>query len=758
MRTRYAFVFAGFCLMLIPALAAALTYTTPNTTDGVVENATPQLGGTEWESDELVDTDGGTDFLLTWDDTTFFNAIQGTYADQEDGDYDWFIAFDTDMTPGSGATTDGYSHVTFSGKFLPEVIYYFAGGMGWYEYSTWDGAQWVFRGWSNLCSYGGWDSTLVSEICIPESLVVNAESIAVCSWLTDENQAQVVASFPKANPIGVTPQAMTYFFVARDTGSGVAPNGLPVEPTPPSATVDNERSFAHTCTGMADITPGNCGATTQMVFYYTVDGSDPDSASAFVVGTYDTCKVGGDTTDTFYAVFASAPDESTVKWIAKGVSKAGIVDWSDAVQSFVQGGTAWVGSEGSTPTDCTVWAEIYEGDGGVTSWMKFDYTTDGSDPRTSGTVQTVDGVFDAKLGNNDKFYAVLDMVAGGTTVNWYAYGTDMHDNYAESDTFFTFEQGDTADYYNLTCNPDSNYVTAEVGPSGYGSNADFIWTTDGTDPKTSPTAHTAVGYYIASTDSTDSLGAYLTADLGDTIKWYIMARGSDNSYSESPVQTCTAGTTSGPTLCNLTEDSQTLVVQASIYPRGFGSEIRFIYTHDGTDPKTSPTAYSIEGSYVRDDDPVGDCAVPTGVFEAQLYAKQGETIKWYAHGWYQSHNKYNGLFGDSGVRTFVADSTHAGVPPRGDGRVVRLSNSPNPFTGATRIMFTLTGESYVRIRVFDISGRLVTSLYEGVASEGENAVEWNGRTSRGEDLPSGIYFYRFEAPGFQATRKAILIK
>ena len=757
MRTTYALLIAGLCLVLLPALALALTDTTPDTGDGVVENATPQLGGTEWESDELIDTDGGTDFHLTWDDTTFYCAIQGTFADQEDGDYDWCIAFDTDLVPGSGATSDGYTHVTFSGKFLPEVIYYFWGGMGWYEYSTWNGTTWDSQGWSDACSYGGWDGNLVSEICIPESLVVNADSVAACSWITDEDQTQVVASFPRANPIGAPPQAMTYFFVARDTGLGVAPNTLPVEPPAPSATVDNEKSFAHTCTALADITSGNCGATTAMTFYYTIDGSDPDSNSSFEVGVYDTCTVGGDTTDTFYAIFVSAPDESTVKWIAKGVSKSGIVDWSDAIQSFVQGGTAWVGNEGSTPTDCTIWAEIFEGDEGVTAWMKFDYTTDGSDPMTSGSVQTIDGTFDEKLGNNDKFFAVLDMVVDGTAVNWFAYGTDAHNNYAESDTFFTFVQGDTAVYYNLTCAPDSNYVTAEVGPGGLGSNADFIWTSDGSDPKTSGTANTAVGYFIAATDSTDSLGAYLTADVGNTINWYIEARGSDNSYSESAVQTCTAGVTSGPTLCNLAEGTGSLVVNASISPRGYGSEIRFIYTHDGSDPKTSPTAYSIEGSYVRDDSPVGDCPDPTAVFDAQLYALQGETVKWYAHGWYQTHNKYNGLFGDSAVRTFVADSTHTGVP-HDDARVVRLSNSPNPFTGATNIMFALTSKSYVRIRVYDISGRMVANLYDGMAAEGENVVKWDGRTSRGDRLPAGLYFYRFETRNFQATRKAILIR
>jgi hypothetical protein len=748
---------ASLCLLLVPALAWALTYTTPNTVDGVIESATPQLGGTEWETDELIDNDGGTDFYFTWDDTTFFVAIAGTYADQQDGVYDWFIAFDTDLIPGSGATVDGYNHVTFSGQFLPEVIYYRTGGFGWYENSIWDGSEWVWRPWSDSCSYGGWDGNLVSELCIPDSMLGFPDTIAVCSWVTDEGNTQVLASFPKANPIGTAPQNMTYFFVARDLGQNVAPDTLPVEPTPPSAVVDNEQSYANTCTALADITPGDCGSNTAMTFFYTVDGSDPDSNSSFVVGTYDTCRVGGDTSDTYYAVFSSAPDDSTVKWIAKGVAKNGIIDWSDEAHSFVQGGTAWVGNEGSTPTDCTIWAEIYVGDGGSTTWMKFDYTTDGSDPKTSVTAASIDGIFDTQLGNNDKFYAVLDGVSDGLSVNWYAYGRDAYDNYAESDTFFTFVQGDTADYYNLNCVPDSNYVTAEVGPKGLGSNIDFIWTTDGSDPKTNEDAYTAVGYYIDSTDSTDIFGAYLTAEVGNTIKWYIRARGSDNSYSESAVQTCTAGITSGPTLCNLAEDAGSLVVTASISPRGFGSEIRFIYTHDGSDPLTSGTAYSIEGSYVTEVDPSGDCPDPVAVFQAQLYALQGETVKWYAHGWYQTHNKYNGLFGDSDVRTFVADSTHTGVPSE-DARVVRLANSPNPFSGATNIMFTLTSRSAVRIRVYDVSGRVVASLYDGQAPEGENVVQWNGRTDKGQELPAGLYFYRFETPNYQATRKAILIR
>ncbi|MFH1312913.1 MAG: FlgD immunoglobulin-like domain containing protein [Candidatus Eisenbacteria bacterium] len=748
------------CLMLVPALASALTYTTPNPNDGVVESATPVLGGTEWETDEFMDIDGGTNFYLTWDSTHVYCAITGTYADQQEGDYDWFIALDYDQTPGSGATSDGYAHVTFEGDFLPEYILYFAGDGGWHEASVWDTSlsAWNWLGWTDTCSYGGWDGNFTSEICLEDTSIVDADSIAVASWISTEDNSTIVASFPSANPIGAKSQPMKYFWVAKNRGKGIAPVTLPVQPTPPTVSVDNERDFPYTCTVLADITPGNCGSTTQMAFYYTDDGSDPDEMSSFVVGTYDACTVGADTTDTFYAIIPAA-DEATVRWIAMGVAKNALVDWSDEIQEFVQGGTAWVGNAGSSPTTCTIWAEVYVGDGGQTTYINFPYTTDGSDPRVSAG-DTADGVFDTQLGNNDKFYAELTAPAPGVTVNWYAFGEDAYNNYAETDTFYTFVQGDTAEILNLICEPDSNFVMGEVAPPGLGAGMDFHWTTDGSDPKTSGTASKASGYHVEDTDTTGKFAAYLTASVGQTIKWYVHAWGSNNAYSDSPIQTCVAGTTSGPILCNLTCVPESLIVRASISPRGYGSEITF-YAAKGADPKTATYVCEIPGGYVRDEDtPTGDCSVPVGVFQAELPGSLavGDSVFWYAHGWYQSHNKYNGLFGDSDTQTCVPTAPKAGITPRAETTIARITNVPNPFGGSTQIVFDLSRKSRVAITAYDIRGRSVARVFEGTLSQGPNAITWNGLSDSGSELPSGIYFFRFEAGKFAATRKAMLVR
>jgi hypothetical protein len=753
----------AICMCLLPAMVLGLTYTTPNTSDGVVENNPPVLGGTTWESDELIDNDGGTDFHFTWDDTTFFVAIVGTYAEQEDGYYDWFIAFDTDQIPGSGATSDGYGSVTFTGSYLPEVIYYRAGGFGYYESSEWDttgGGSWVWRSWSNVCSYGGWSGNLVSELCIPRSMVQNADSVAVCSWITDENQTTIVASFPSANPIGATPQLMTHFFVAKNLGPNVAPNTLPVKPPAAAAVVDNERSFEFTCTTLADITPGNCGNTTSMTFFYTTDGSEPDTNGSFVVGSYDTCRTGADTTDTFYAIIP-APDDATVKWIAEGTAKNGISDVSDNSFTFVQGGTAWVGNAGSSPTTCTVWAEIYVGDGGQTTYVKFPYTTDGSDPRVSAS-DTLDGTFDTQLGNNDKFYAIVADPAPGDTVNWYAFGVDSHDNYAETDTFFTFVQSDTADYYNMTCVPDSNFVFGEVAPKGSGAGIDFHWTTDGTDPKISGTVHNAKGFFVEDTDTTGKFAAYLTADVGQTIKWYGHVYGSDNSFTDTPDYECVAGVTSGPTLCNLTCVPDSAIIRASISPRGFGSEIAFYASIAHQGGTQSDFQEFPENNYLREEDtPGGDCGVPVGVFQVALPGSiaAGDTIKWYAYGYYREGNKYQGLFGSSPMQSCVAETTLAGIDAKGlEPLVPRITNVPNPFGGSTQIVFDLARKARVSIVVYDIRGRQLDEVFEGVLAQGTHSVKWDGRSETGDVLPSGIYFFRFTAGDFEINKKAILVR
>ena len=88
-----------------------------------------------------------------------------------------------------------------------------------------------------------------------------------------------------------------------------------------------------------------------------------------------------------------------------------------------------------------------------------------------------------------------------------------------------------------------------------------------------------------------------------------------------------------------------------------------------------------------------------------------------------------------------------------------LQNYPNPFNQQTRIVFNLTSSDRIELEIFDLLGRRVTTIFSGLAYEGETVVGWDGRLASGEDMPSGVYYYRLlTVEGESIVRKMTLLK
>ena len=68
------------------------------------------------------------------------------------------------------------------------------------------------------------------------------------------------------------------------------------------------------------------------------------------------------------------------------------------------------------------------------------------------------------------------------------------------------------------------------------------------------------------------------------------------------------------------------------------------------------------------------------------------------------------------------------------------------------------GGGEVTLRIFDAKGRLVKTLIDGVQSEGEQSTTWNGLNDGGQQVATGVYFYRLTAQGFSQTRRMVLLK
>ena len=84
-----------------------------------------------------------------------------------------------------------------------------------------------------------------------------------------------------------------------------------------------------------------------------------------------------------------------------------------------------------------------------------------------------------------------------------------------------------------------------------------------------------------------------------------------------------------------------------------------------------------------------------------------------------------------------------------------MQNYPNPFNPATVIQYELPRTSRVKLEVFDMLGRKLSTLVDARQEAGTYSVGFNADTY---GLSSGIYFYRFETEGFSETRKMIFAK
>jgi hypothetical protein len=85
-------------------------------------------------------------------------------------------------------------------------------------------------------------------------------------------------------------------------------------------------------------------------------------------------------------------------------------------------------------------------------------------------------------------------------------------------------------------------------------------------------------------------------------------------------------------------------------------------------------------------------------------------------------------------------------------------NYPNPFNLSTTIAYDLRKSGYVELRIYDLLGNLLRTLYEGDQEIGYHEYTWNATDQGGSVLPSGIYFVRLSLDGDIQTKKMILVK
>jgi hypothetical protein len=151
-------------------------------------------------------------------------------------------------------------------------------------------------------------------------------------------------------------------------------------------------------------------------------------------------------------------------------------------------------------------------------------------------------------------------------------------------------------------------------------------------------------------------------------------------------------------------------------------------------------------------------AVPSGA-PAGMYTYDGYVGVYPDTVWYEDHFEFGKLAGDGGStilgwacwgETFEEATQQPEVIPA---EIYISSAYPNPFNPVTTLSFALPEASHVTLTVFDLQGRVIAELVNGLREAGIHEVTFDA-----SQLASGLYFYRIEAGEFSAVEKMILMK
>ena len=91
--------------------------------------------------------------------------------------------------------------------------------------------------------------------------------------------------------------------------------------------------------------------------------------------------------------------------------------------------------------------------------------------------------------------------------------------------------------------------------------------------------------------------------------------------------------------------------------------------------------------------------------------------------------------------------------------VNELSQSfPNPFERETTIAFGVARPSPVRLSLFDVAGRRITTLVDDELPAGRYDFRWTGLDDSGRRVSSGVYFYRLDVGAWSQTKRMLKLQ
>ncbi|MCK5036321.1 MAG: T9SS type A sorting domain-containing protein, partial [Candidatus Sabulitectum sp.] len=136
--------------------------------------------------------------------------------------------------------------------------------------------------------------------------------------------------------------------------------------------------------------------------------------------------------------------------------------------------------------------------------------------------------------------------------------------------------------------------------------------------------------------------------------------------------------------------------------------------------------------------------------QVSLYATPATTGTMSATVWARNHISYRGVITVTGVGTEEANS------PVTLNRFSPLS--PNPATDTALLSFSIAAPSLISLQVYDLGGRVVTTLANDQMQAGNHNILWNLSDASGKEVPAGVYHVRLSTSEFSEIKSLMVLR
>jgi photosystem II stability/assembly factor-like uncharacterized protein len=172
----------------------------------------------------------------------------------------------------------------------------------------------------------------------------------------------------------------------------------------------------------------------------------------------------------------------------------------------------------------------------------------------------------------------------------------------------------------------------------------------------------------------------------------------------------------------------------------------FIYTAHATDPEGAPLTYSFSNypAWMTPGDSTLSGTAPAGEGAASFTVTASDGI------------------GASVLNVSVTILKGTGVGTESEYTVPNAYSLfqayPNPFNPSTSVAFTLPERAEVALRIFDVRGNRVKTVFRGGKEAGKHKAFWDGKDESDRSMPSGVYFFQMTAGPYRSIQKMMMIR